>query len=341
MAPVSGPRYWDRNELTGGGIVNIISYWPASQKTRWHDARICLGETRTPTLNRLDLCYSFKMLCRVEFGGTCQLHFTTKNYMRNYSISAGLHQNQWIPYERALRNLTVLMFSHHVHLEGHRTLMVHECLKVVAALGWYHQWQRRVSHQERSEKADWNKIPPVTKGDFRYKYSPALMLLGSAQNPVFAHPKLLKHCYDNIYHNGRFIGDLPMRGRPPTEKQTKKIYDQEYQEVVTRIENGLNLTDESPLFSTVPTCLVNPDIVLPHKLFWEHQGLPEIPPGHNPKPREYEMDGAWGLVDLSWSEWMPIFQLDDIDHDPRFSQYLYQEGDNYKDEDDEDMEVDS
>ena len=25
MAPVSGPRYWDQDELTGGGIVNIIS----------------------------------------------------------------------------------------------------------------------------------------------------------------------------------------------------------------------------------------------------------------------------------------------------------------------------
>ena len=85
MAPVSGPRYWDQDELTGGGIVNIISYWPASQRTRWYDARICLGETRTNTLNHFDLCYSFKMLCRAEYGGTCQLHLATKNYARNYT----------------------------------------------------------------------------------------------------------------------------------------------------------------------------------------------------------------------------------------------------------------
>ena len=185
MAPILGLRYRDWNELTRGGMVNIISYWLASPRTRWHNACICLGETQTDTLNCFVLCYSFKMLCRAEYGGTHQLHFTAKNYMCNYALSARLHQNQQIPYERALRNLTVLMFSHHVHqlessgsLKGHWTLMVHECLKVVAALGQYHQWQCRVSHQERSKNANWNKVPAVAKDDFWYKYSPALTLLG-------------------------------------------------------------------------------------------------------------------------------------------------------------------
>ena len=41
---------------------------PASQKTRWHNACICLGETRTDAFNRFDLCYSFKVLCQVEYG---------------------------------------------------------------------------------------------------------------------------------------------------------------------------------------------------------------------------------------------------------------------------------
>ena len=152
MAPVSGPRYRDRDELTGGGIVNIISYWPASQRTRWYNARICLGETQTNTLNHFDLCYSFKILCRAEYRGTCQLHLAAKNYARNYTYTAGIHQNLWITYERALRNLMVLMFSHCVHqlensgsLKGHRTLIVHKCLQVVAALGRYHCWQCRVN----------------------------------------------------------------------------------------------------------------------------------------------------------------------------------------------------
>ena len=164
------------------------------------------------------------------------------------------------------------------------------------------------------------------------------MLLGNAQNPAYAHPKLLRCCYDNIYYNGQFIGDLLARGKPPTEEQSKKAYTQEYQEVVARVENSLDLMEESPSYSMVPTSLVNLDIVLPHHLFLERRGLPEIPPGRNLEPREYEMDGARGLIDLDWSQPMPIFHPDDIDHDPRFTQYPFQEGDNL-DDDEEEMEV--
>ena len=360
MAPITRPRYWDRDELTEGGKVNIISYWPASPRTCWYDVRICLGETRTDgariclretrtdTLNYFDLCYSFKMLCQAEYGGTHQLHLTAKNYTRNYSLTTGLHQNRLITYKRALRNLMVLMFSHYVHhlegsgsLEGHRTLMVHQCLQVLAALDRYHWWQCRVSHQEKSENTDWNKVPVVPKDDFHHKYSPALTLLGNTQNLAFAHPKLLRRCYDNVYHNGQLIGDLTARGKLQTEDQSKKIYTQEYQEVVTRIENSLNLMEESPSYSVIPTSLVNPDIVLPHRLFRECWGLPEIPPGCGPKPREYQIDGTQGLMDLDWSQCTPIFHPDDIDSDPQFTQYPFQEGDDDDDNDEEDMEVES
>ena len=241
------------------------------------------------------------------------------------------------------------MFSHFVHqlensrsLEGHWTLIVHECLQVAAALGRYHRWQRRVNLQEiSSENADWNKIPKVGKDDFRHKYSPALTLLGNAQNPVFTHLKLLGRCYDNVYFNGRLIGDLPARGKLLTEEQSMKVYTQEYQEVVARIENSIDLMEESPSYSVIPTSLVNPDIKLPHSLFRECHGLPEIPPGRNPEPRVYKMDGARGLIDLDWSQRTPIFHPDDIDRDPRYTQYPFQEGDNLEDDDEEDMEVES
>ena len=58
-----------------------------------------------------------------------------------------------------------------------------------------------------------------------------------------------------------------------------------------------------------------------------------------PEPREYEFDGTLGLIDLSWSQRAPQIQPDDIDRDPRYSQYPYQEADEYE-EDEEDMEVD-
>ena len=53
------------------------------------------------------------------------------------------------------------------------------------------------------------------------------------------------------------------------------------------------------------------------------------------------MDGARGLIDLDWSQCMPIFHLDDIDRDPRFTQYPFQEGDDLDDEEEEEMEVES
>ena len=183
------------------------------------------------------------------------------------------------------------------------------------------------------------KVPTVSAGDFKYKYSPVLDLLGNAQHLTYIHPKLLGQCFDNAYHQGWLIGDLLAWGKPSSKEQTQKIYNQEYKEVVAWIKNTLDLTDESPTYPLVPTFLCNPEIVLHLRLFWEQRGLSELPPSHMPEPREYELDGARGLIDLSWSQWAPQMQLDDIDRDPRYSQYPYQEADEYE-EDEEDMEVD-
>ena len=217
--------------------------------------------------------------------------------------------------------------------------MVYVCLVVAAALGWYHHWQCRVSPQDR-DTHDWIKVLVVPKGDFRHKYSLALTLLGNTQNLAYAHPKLLACCFDNVYFCGQIIGDLLARGRAPhSEERTKLIYDQEYEELVHRLENMLDLTLKSPSYSMVPTSLVNPDIVLPHHEFPKCCGLPELPPGRGPKQREYSMDRARGLVDLEWSQRTPIFHLDDIDWDPRFNQYPYPDDDLDYD-DDEEMETD-
>ena len=338
MAPVAC-REPERDTLTRGGITSVISYWPTSQKTRWYDARICLGERPTETYNHFDLCYSFKILCWAEYSGTQQLHRVAKNY------TAGQPLNRQITYERALRNLIVLMFSHYINhieksssLEGHWTLMVHECLSVAATLGWFHRWQRWVEPGDW-DKPDWMQVLVVSAGDFRYKYSPALNLLGNVQHLAYAHPKLLGRCYDNIYHQGQFIRDLSAHGKPPTKAHTQKIYNQEYEEVVAWVENTIDLTDESPTYPLVPTSLRNPEIVLHPRLFREHHGLPELPPCRMAEPWEYELDGTWGLIDLSWSQRAPQIQLDDIDRDLRYSQYLYQEDDEYEDNEEE-MEVD-
>ena len=120
----------------------------------------------------------------------------------------------------------------------------------------------------------------------------------------------------------------------------QKIYNQEYEEVVARIENTLDLTDESPTYPLVPTSLYNPEIS------YSTRGCS----GNNMVSRNFHLAiclspgnmnlmALRALIDLLWSQQAPQMQPDDIDRDPRYSQYPYQEADEYE-EDEEDMEVD-
>ena len=329
----------NRNELTGAEITSFISYWPASQRESWHYADFCLGEIFPGSAKHLDLCYSFRLLCEVEYGGRKGLHYATKNYMRNYDVAAG-STTRCIPYERALRNLIVIMFLHHVgsmensgSMEGHR-LLVHECLMVAAALGHYHRWEHQVE-PEHQDKPDWQNLPDV---DFRCKYSSTLQLLGSPYHPAFMHPKLLGRCYDNVYHQGRLISDLPACGKPTTVDQTIKIYNQAYAETIGWIENSLDLMTLSKR-GPMPMYLRNPDMGLHPKKYREKLVQPPMPLGRLPPLRDYKFDKAVRLVDLAWSETVPGIVKDDIDNNPCYYHYLVQEGDNYDDDDEEEMEV--
>ena len=108
---------------------------------------------------------------------------------------------------------------------------------------------------------------------------------------------------------------------------------------MARVENTLNLTDKSPTYPLVPTSLCNPEIVLRPRLFREHRNLSELPPCRMAEPWQYELDGTQGLIYLSWSQQVLQIQPDDIDRDLRYSQYPYQEDNEYKD-DEEEMEID-
>ena len=149
MAPIAcrGP---DHEGLSGKGITSVISYWPVSQRSHRHNANICLGETPTASYNHFDLCYSFNLLCDAEYGRQKGLHIAARNYIRNYAATAGPYGSWRIPYEWALWNLVVIMFLHAVDnfentgaLEGHWTLVIHECLSVAHKLGKFHRWQLR------------------------------------------------------------------------------------------------------------------------------------------------------------------------------------------------------
>ena len=144
--------------------------------------------------------------------------------------------------------------------------MVHGCLTIASALGCFHWWQRWVEPGDR-DRQEWAKVSVVNKGDFHYKYSTALILMGSVQHPAYGHPKMLGHCFDNICHQGQFIRDLPAQGKNLTEAQTKQVYDQKYEELIARVENSLDLSLQGMAYQMIPMSLLNPEIVLPLKEF--------------------------------------------------------------------------
>ena len=57
----------------------------------------------------------------------------------------------------------------------------------------------------------------------------------------------------------------------------KQVYDQEYEELIARVENSLDLSLQGMAYQMIPMSLLNPEVVLPPKEFREREGLPESP----------------------------------------------------------------
>ena len=262
MGPVSLPTS-DRHELTGD-LLSTIDYHPASP--RIPGAPFCLGETpdlRGVLFNKLDLRYSFHRIVKAEYGGQKELHQAALNYRVNRTLDTTIADRQRkISYEKALRNLIVLMFGHYVNVFechssrfGHRTILVWECLQVAQGLGRYHRFIKR------GETRDWTAKLPVANDDPRWDFSTAMSLLGDARDPTFAHPLALAQYFDQVYHQGRFPGELPKRRPGQAKEITQEVYDREVDEICARLR-----TFDDPGFRNCrilpPTSLRNPEIIL-------------------------------------------------------------------------------
>ena len=145
-----------------------------------------------------------------------------------------------------------------------------------------------------------------------------------------------------MYHQGQFIGKLLARGKLPTKDNTRDVYNWEYEEVVAWIENTLDLdllsNRELPVpFNPIPCSINNLDILLHLEEFAKRRAIPPPAPGRGKPARDYNLDGIVGMVDVSWTQRIPGIVEDEIDKDPRYYQYLYQEGD--EDDGEEDIDV--
>ena len=222
MAPVACEERLSSG--TTSTSANVVNYYPVSpRKGRHHCATFCLGESPARTqLKCLDLRCSFEALVKAEYGGRNHLDFAARNYTENVRREevrvAGL------TYERALRNLIVAMYGHYVDLfrchsatAGHRLILAYNCLEVAAKLGHYHRAVRR--QQPGEELPDWISTPDILAGDMRHNYVDAFTLLGNALHPAYGHPMTLAQAYDHVYHEGREMGNLPLRGKKMQSSQ--------------------------------------------------------------------------------------------------------------------------
>ena len=317
-------------ELSSTGITGvpatIINYHPvASRKSRHCCAALCLGENPAQArLKCLNLCCSFEALVKAKYGGRDHLDFAARNYTENARREEiGICG---ITYERALRNLMVAMYGHYVDLfrchsatAGHRIVLAYNCLEVATKLGRYHRAVRR--RQPGEELPDWIPTPEIPAGDHRLNYVDAFTLLGNAMHPAYGHPKMLARAYDQVYYEGREMGNLPLRGRKMAE-QSVAVYRAEYAQIVHRFST-LTRIDSEKFVRPMPTSLVHPEMVFPGKKY-EAYCLKALESGSGVQyepTSDYMMDGLQPRVDLRPGTKIPIYPEDDVDADPQFNEY--------------------
>ena len=184
----------DAHQNLTGNYHFILSYHPITvRQNQDHSAPFCLGES--PEFKQFDLCYSFNTLVCLEYGGFGQLHEAAWNYRNNQVAFFNHHEDAWMSYEKALQNLVVFLFTHYIEAfechgarQGHRAILVLECLTVADELGWYHRWYKWANlWKPRIEKKHWKDLPSNPQEDHQSSYTSGLAALGSPRQPSYGH----------------------------------------------------------------------------------------------------------------------------------------------------------
>ena len=84
-------------------------------------------------------------------------------------------------------------------------------------------------------------------------------------HPAYGHPKMLARAYDQVYYEGREMGNLPLRGKK-TADQSAAVYRAEYAQIVHHFST-LTRIDCEKIIRPMPTSLVHPEMVFPNKKY--------------------------------------------------------------------------
>ena len=285
--------------LTGNYNFNCSD--PISiRQNRDHCAPFCLGES--PDSKRFDLCYSFKTLVHLDYGGFGQLHQAAWNYLNNWVAAFARSEDNRMSYEKALRNLIVFLFTHYIEAfechgarQGHWAILALECLTVADELGRYHRWYKRADLRKPGiEKMHWKDLPSVPQEDHRSSYASRLAALGSPKQPLYRHLQKLGHYFNHVYHQSRNVGQLTRKSQDQDTSYNKTVYMQELREILSYL-SGFGDLGHTPRHKKNPTSLLNPEILLPEADFQALRG----------------QDSRW-IGDKSWAEGE---QIQPFEHD--------------------------
>ena len=141
-------------------------------------------------------------------------------------------------------------------------------------------------------------------------------------HPAYGHPKMLARAYDQVYYEGRDIGNLPLRGKK-TADQSAAVYRAEYAEVVHHFST-LTQIDCEKFVRPMPTSLVHPEMIYPGKKYEAYcLKAPESGPVVQSEPvSNYKMDCLQPRIDLRPGTEIPVYPEDEVDADPHFNEYL-------------------
>ena len=155
----------------------------------------------------------------------------------------------------------------------------------------------------------------------RLNYVDAFTLLGDALHPAYGHPMTLARAYDHVYHEGREMGNLPLRGKKNAE-QSMAVYREEYAQVTHHFYTLARIGCEK-FVRPMPTSLVHPEMVYPGKRY-EAYCLKATEPGteiqYEPVS-DFRMDGLQPRIDPRPRTDIPKYREDEVDADPHFNEY--------------------
>ena len=281
-------------------IISIVTIQLVSGKNQDHGAPFCLGEN--PDFKCFDLCYSFKTLVHLDYGGFGQLHQAAWNYRNNQVAAFARSEDNRMSYEKALRNLIVFLFAHYIEAfechgarQGHRAILALEGLTVANKLGRYHHWYKRADLRKPGiEKMRWKDLPSVPQEDHQSSYSSGLAALGSPKQPSYGHLQKLGHYFDHVYHQSRNVGQLTRKSRDQDTGYNETVYTWELREILSYL-NGFGDLSRAPRHKKTLASLLNLEIILPEADFQALRG----------------QDSGW-IDDESWVEGE---QIQPFEHD--------------------------